>query len=484
MPTNTAPAAPTGPTHAIPYTPSKSGIVTTAHPPPPLTPAEVAKQYPASLELKLVQFVHRHGERTPVWPGLQHLVPPNHDDCLMGNFLALQADPGPVAHQLYRKSTLNAATWEEGIPDAHVQKTPSLATCYHGQLTDRGRTTLSSIGASLRDLYVGKLGFLPSTFADPALVYLRSTDYPRTLESLHSLMLGLYPPASRTATDALHIFTRTPSGRDNVYPDHECARYMHLRKQFTALIKSDLRAREYPSWPADLRAMLDEKYGPVLAFDVLGSALAHDWPVNVTPADFERLRAASSRLWFDHMAEYPVFPKLMLGRFVTELHELQHHVVAGKPPTPDPEFSMHLQHVTERHLVRDSGVAGPAVKLAPQLPKFAVYSAHDTTMAPLLGALGLWHGEHRYWPLFASHVTIETFRAKGAAAAQSSPEDAHYVRVKYNDRATTLPACAAPGDHHPDDRSLCTYRAFHALVKSVATTRKEHAMLCKKVNVA
>ncbi|KAI9223923.1 histidine phosphatase superfamily [Blastocladiella britannica] len=474
--------------------PNPQHIATTAAAPPPLSPADLAARYPSNLVLRLVQFVHRHAERTPVSPWIQHLVQPVHNDCLVGSFLELQSTVGGAAgaRQTYRKALFNAATWDEDVPSHHVHAAPSLSTCYHGQLTDRGRSTMAGIGASLRDLYVTKLKFLPANLSHPSLVYLRSTDYPRTLESLHSLFDGLFPPATRSgavaASDPLIIYSRSPVGYDNSYADYECARYRALRKQFDAIVHPQL-ANEYKTWSPKLQSLLHSKHGAVAAFDVLVSSLAHNWDVDITPDEFETLRTASTRQWFDYISMYPEFPKLMIGRFVTEIHELQQHVVdtppmaaaaapsigavSPSPPRPSPlpatEFSMHVQHMADFK--------------ADVPPKMAVYAGHDTTIVPLLAALDLWQGENKQWPYFASHIAFETFQDTTVVKADPTNRDpaaSHYVRVLYNDEPQHLPACADKIAHHPSgDTSLCTFAAFRALVAEVGETRKQHIENCK-----
>lgn len=64
-----------------------------------------------------------------------------------------------------------------------------------GELTDLGRASTHLIGSRLRDLYINKLGFLPDTLnpADEAMVYFRSTNMSRTVESLQSVIRGLLP---------------------------------------------------------------------------------------------------------------------------------------------------------------------------------------------------------------------------------------------------------------------------------------------------
>jgi len=44
--------------------------------------------------------------------------------------------------------------------------------------------------------------------------------------------------------------------------------------------------------------------------------------------------------------------------------------------------------------------------------------------------------------------------------------EGYYVRLRYNDKPMTIPACAAPGRHLEGDDSFCTLRAFKSVVDS------------------
>ncbi|KAJ3354213.1 hypothetical protein GGF32_002642 [Allomyces javanicus] len=414
----------------------------------------VRAQYPSDLSLKLVQIVHRHGERTPIVPGLSHLVNPVYENCHLGAFLALNSALSTSA---------NARQYTKVLHDADLpQHGATPGTCAAGMLTDQGRTTMTSLGRAARSLYIDALQFLPSKLQEPGDVYLRSSDFARTLESLHSVVEGMYPETDRGgAHPPMHIFTRTPVGSDNIYRDFGCERYRRLAKQFNALIKHEV-GEDMKSWSAKLQDMAsDPKHGAVLAFDILGAALAHGRATDVvTPAEYETLRDASTRLWFGHMVKYPEMGRLLIGRFVTEVHELMAHHVTGVAPDPA-EFSMHVQHM------RASGTTNP--------PRLALYSGHDTTLVPLVAALGAW--DHT-WPPFASHLTLELFQTETRA------EDSHFVRLRLNGTNLRVPACQEPGAHYPGDPSLCTYAAFKALVDQVGTTRAQRDRLCVPLPVA
>jgi len=93
--------------------------------------------------------------------------------------------------------------------------------------------------------------------------------------------------------------------------------------------------------------------------------------------------------------------------------------------------------------------------------KFAIYSGHDSTMAPLITTFSAF--DHR-WPKFNSHLTLELFESKEEKSLFSklfsSAQNNHYIRVRYNDKILELPACQNDDQHHPNDRSLCTLKAF------------------------
>jgi hypothetical protein len=66
-----------------------------------------------------------------------------------------------------------------------------------------------------------------------------------------------------------------------------------------------------------------------------------------------------------------------------------------------------------------------------------LYVAHDTTLGPVLLALGQ---TERVFPPVGSHIVFEVFRA-GTAAAPRSPADDLFARVSFNGRPLALPLC-------------------------------------------
>lgn len=108
-----------------------------------------------------------------------------------------------------------------------------LRDCYWGELTDLGRESTLRFGSILRSLYVlnplssSTTSFLPSNPLDSSLLFekgivqFRSTNMPRTIESLHQIIEGLFE-TSRSPSN-LRIPFRVRNWMDeNLYPNTAC----------------------------------------------------------------------------------------------------------------------------------------------------------------------------------------------------------------------------------------------------------------------
>jgi acid phosphatase len=79
--------------------------------------------------------------------------------------------------------------------------------CFYGQLTDTGKRNMMALGSRLRFFYIDQLRLLNPTLV-PSSLYVRSTDYSRTIESVQYLLGGLYPRKNRHEKQDLQIHVR------------------------------------------------------------------------------------------------------------------------------------------------------------------------------------------------------------------------------------------------------------------------------------
>lgn len=212
-------------------------------------------------------------------------------------------------------------------------------------------------GRFLRDIYIDHLKFLPKNLTAPDLpnFYLRTTDYPRTLESIQHLISGLYPEAATTSN--LEIRTRN-NREDTLFLDFKCHRILELRKLFATTNRPQLKLdwlvlREELSKDTGLGEYIGKEKGEFESctsihklYDSLTSAQAHGLPqpTGLTESHMRKLDGLQVRLWLDIFRESPEFLRLGIGRIYGEL-------------------AYHMRSVVERN---------------PVAKKLVVYSGHDT----------------------------------------------------------------------------------------------------------
>lgn len=102
------------------------------------------------------------------------------------------------------------------------------------ELTDKGRQTTLSLGRRLRHLYVHQLGFLPEVVSDSNMIYLRSSPWPRALESLQQAFTGLYPADKRHRAFPRPIIVTRRLIDETLMPNEDhCERLVQLIKAFS-----------------------------------------------------------------------------------------------------------------------------------------------------------------------------------------------------------------------------------------------------------
>ena len=120
--------------------------------------------------------------------------------------------------------------WQKSFLQSSVLLTPSSAAA---ELTDTGRLTTLELGQSLRQLYVQQLGFLPERITDARMIYLRSSPFSRTLDSLLQVFGGLYPVENRGGTVARPIIVTRELQDETLMPNEEfCERFIQLSRAF------------------------------------------------------------------------------------------------------------------------------------------------------------------------------------------------------------------------------------------------------------
>lgn len=350
---------------------------------------------------------------------------------------------------------------------------------------------------------------MPTTLADPNTFYLRSTHLPRALDSVQQAFVGMYPAKNRTC-GPLPIVSRT-ADEDTLPPNEAfCKRYKELMIAFakrTGERWDDSEDMKFLN--TKLSKYMPEK-GPVKIashprlsgiLDHLNSTLAAG-PEVFLPAEFydPRVREIIDKIeteeWFSGYHESEEYRRVGIGGYVGDV------------------VRQMVGFVEQTQGIAESSAVNPKSPI-----KFAMSGAHDTTLAGMLAGLGCFD---KKWPPYTSHIAVELFKEdpsavrgirKGADSTSSlikaslpspaaslrslidkattsstlsttptrgadpnttiaripTPDltpsqlsrlDGYYVRLRYNDRAVTIPGCRLPGKHFPGQESFCTLAEF------------------------
>lgn len=321
----------------------------------------------------------------------------------------------------------------------HGDRTPIIplpASNYHwreglGQLTAEGMQQEYKMGMEFRKKYVEQAHLLPEHYEQGSM-YVRSTDYERTLMSAESLLMGLYPlgtgpnttgsssPALPNAFQPIPIFS-APSKYDEVIIQQvnpaERARlmeqYVYSTKEWQQ--KNAELQDKYPVWSALLGAHIRSLNDLQLLGDTLYIHQIHNapMPVGLSAQDVETIINASN---WAFMAQ-------------------------EKPQQVATAYSTKLMTNIANYL---NSCSQKKTKL-----KYVLLSAHDTTIA---GALSFMGAPLKIAPPYASNLNFSLYE-----------RDANYylVKITYNGQPVSIPACG--GD-------TCELQQFINLVNSPRNT--------------
>ena len=247
-----------------------------------------------------------------------------------------------------------------------------------GQLTALGMQQAYQLGLTLNQRYKVDNQLLPKEYHLND-IYIRSTDYDRTLMSAQSVLMGLYPlgtgpnlpdtsPALPSNYQPIPIHT-VPTAQDNVFfinlGSSEVSdlldKYVYTRTDWQE--KSAQLATHYNRWSQLTGATIENVFDILSVGDVLNSYVAHDIPLPEGLSKEEAHQIIEAGDW--------IFATLFKPQEVGD--------VIGKPA---------LHKIT--------GYLQQAVKNKNKT-KFILVSAHDVTLLAVMSAL---HAPLRSCPFF------------------------------------------------------------------------------------
>ncbi|XP_046538097.1 testicular acid phosphatase [Equus quagga] len=313
--------------------------------------------------------------------------------------------------------------------DPHKEAVSTLWPRGLGQLTREGVRQQLELGRFLRSRY--------ETFLSPKYrreeVYIRSTDFDRTLESAQANLAGLFPEAApgrpESAWRPIPVHT-VPTSEDKLlrFPMRSCPRYHELLREAT-------EAAEYQAalegW-TDFLIRLENFTG----LSLVGEPLRRAWKV------LDTLMCQQA-----HGLPLPSWASPDVLKTLAQISALDIGAHVG-PPRAAEKAQLTGGILLDAILSNFSRVQRLGLPL-----KMVMYSAHDSTLLALQGALGLYDG---HTPPYAACLGFEFRRRLG-----DLDEDSGNITISLfyrNDSASPplplrLPGCQAP----------CPLGRFHQL---------------------
>jgi hypothetical protein len=317
-----------------------------------------------------------------------------------------------------------------------------LGNCETGQLTDKGYQQHYANGQDFRQAYITDTPLLSKKLT-PSEVFLRSDYMDRTVQSAQAMFDGLYPADQQScgSTNIIDIMTKDMD-LDDINPNSLLCPELAAQQEaaYTSPEFQKLNETKLVPLVAELSNLLGfPVYLPGL-YDCLNVHLCHNFSVPVTQKLYDQVSALVYEIE-NYLITYP--NRFSAGRLYSGL--------LMKTFYDNWISAMNYSSSTSR----------PTAAAAP--PKFFMYSAHDTSVMPMMAAFGIL----QEWVAYASTLTFELWKV---SSSSSSASDKFGVRVLYNFKeVSNIEGCSYMNVTR-SPLSLCSFDSFEPIVQRIMIT--------------
>lgn len=394
---------------------------------------------PADYKMLSVQVMIRHGDRYPLYS-----IPKTKRPAIDCTLSPSRSPSHPLLKAFISHMGLGGrGTWE--APLSSVPRVPNHSACEMGELTQTGVVQHLRNGQLLRLAY-RRHDLLPADWT-PRQVWLETTSRSRTVQSGLALLYGFLPDFDWAKLSVRHQWSTLFCGASCDCPARNRYLEEEQRRQYKLRVGDGELDRTY----ADMARTLGVATRQLRAANPVDSLLCHlchglAFPC-VLGGGGGGARACLTT------AQFAVIRRQQLDdeRQRKEAGLYRKYAVLAMHP--------YLNRTAARMERAARGGGGAEL--------FALSSAHDVTLAPLLSALGLTDAS---FPRFAARVVFELWRspapAKKGKGERSKVKDGEpFVRVLYNGEDVTFhTAFCRESDRRPR-QPLCPLRNFLSFVR-------------------
>jgi hypothetical protein len=164
-----------------------------------------------------------------------------------------------------------------------------------GQLTNIGKKSLKSFGNTLRDKYVHDQAFLTESF-NSKQVSLRSTNMVRTIESLQSVMDGMYPLQYRSI-EPIHVNVLLRREETSI-PSHFCPKLNNAISKKRDILMNESMKSEIERITQQLESI--NPISVIEMYDIFASVVGNQMklPDGVSTQQYLTLQDITLRYWY------------------------------------------------------------------------------------------------------------------------------------------------------------------------------------------
>ncbi|XP_029434206.1 lysophosphatidic acid phosphatase type 6 isoform X4 [Rhinatrema bivittatum] len=371
-------------------------------------------------ELKLVQVIFRHGARTPLKP-IPHKEQVEWPPTLLDIPLHTQFD--------YKVTDLSGGPRPTSPIEKRYREHKLKGGTFPGQLTTVGMQQMFELGARLRRTYVEEFGFL-SPSLNPAEVFVRSTNIVRNLESTRCLLAGLFQQQQQNGPVAI---LTCDLNTEILFPNyHGCLGLKHLSSNKMLHAYSQPEISEELQKLQQKMGLEEEKIKEVDFFLLLDNLLA------------EEAHGLAGSLVLKDMLQQIEQRAIDIIFYVLEPDEREVLQLSVGP----------FLYILQDNMLQTANGSSATTKSR----KLFLYAVHDTTLIPLLTALGIFDNK---WPPYAADLVLELY--------QHQYSKMWFVRLCYKGEEQVLKGCRT---------ALCTLDEFLNRISAYALSPDEYSTLC------
>ncbi|XP_064595846.1 lysophosphatidic acid phosphatase type 6-like [Liolophura sinensis] len=348
---------------------------------------EVDNEIESELTLKQVQIFFRHGARTPL------KTIPNVEQANYEVRLFLAGVPHTLYNYTLRDLTGGGARPESSL-EKHYRKHTLKGGAYIGQLTCLGQDQTYMLGRRIRRRYLDKFGLISDQY-DPDSILPHSTNTQRTIDSLRCVVAGIYGAVHLKKAGNVVLYTQD-IGKEYLFPNgHHC----DFLKKLTHKTLTN-----YGNIPGvkEERLKLEQVLGIDSSLDPKEQVCMVDVRDDIVCRKSHGFQVPEKLREFEEIVERYAVGMVVYANTGTDgkLREEVVKLAMGR------SLFMVIQKI-------EGAVKGE------KGPKMMLYSCHDTSLIPLLVAMGIYDGK---WPPFAADIAIELYEDK---------KGEHWVKVQY-----------------------------------------------------